>query len=189
MRIRQGSGHINALAAAVRVFRFEVAAIRQANLMEKGRTPGASAAESIPELVVRLYDLVQELERLFPGRRFTPDGHLVGSIGEVLAAHHYGLELCRGSEPVHDAKTEDGRCVQIKATQGKRIGLRSEPALLLVLELRRDGSFGEVFNGPGRVAWNATGRQQRNGQSPIAVSKLRRLMESVPNEARIRRVT
>ncbi len=40
----------------------------------------------IPSLVQELYSIVDRLEELFPGRRFTPDGHLVGSIGEVLAA-------------------------------------------------------------------------------------------------------
>ena len=36
--------------------------------------------------VGKLYDLVGQLEHLFPSRSFTLDGHLVGSIGEVLAA-------------------------------------------------------------------------------------------------------
>ena len=42
--------------------------------------------ERIPELVSRLREVVTELENLFPGRRFPLDGHLVGSIGEVVAA-------------------------------------------------------------------------------------------------------
>ena len=41
---------------------------------------------AIPSLVQELYSIVDRLDELFPGRRFTPDGHLVGSIGEVLAA-------------------------------------------------------------------------------------------------------
>lgn len=39
----------------------------------------------------QLYALVAELEALYPGRHPTLDGHLVGSIGEVLAAHYYRL--------------------------------------------------------------------------------------------------
>ncbi|MGQ0721719.1 MAG: DUF6998 domain-containing protein, partial [Candidatus Eiseniibacteriota bacterium] len=49
--------------------------------------------DAIPVLVRRLYGIVRDLEAAFPGRKFTLDGHLVGSIGEVLAAHRYGLEL------------------------------------------------------------------------------------------------
>ncbi len=47
----------------------------------------------VPGLIGQLYELVAQLEALFPSRRFTPDGHLVGSIGEVIAAHRYGLQL------------------------------------------------------------------------------------------------
>ena len=153
------------------------------------RTPGPSPTEEIPRLVGELYAIVRELESLFPGRRFTPDGHLVGSIGEVLAAHHYELDLYPGSEPKHDATTKGGRRVQIKATQGTGVALRSEPDTLLVIKLERDGTFDEVFNGPGRIAWEATGPEQKNGQSQISLSKLRRLMEAVPQSARIDRAT
>ena len=40
-----------------------------------------------------LLDQVNALEALFPGRHFTLDGHLVGSLGEIAAAYHYGIEL------------------------------------------------------------------------------------------------
>ena len=50
----------------------------------------------LPELICDLYQIVGELEAMFPGRHFTPDGHLVGSLGECLAAYHYSLELMPG---------------------------------------------------------------------------------------------
>jgi hypothetical protein len=37
----------------------------------------------IPELMEKLYRVGDELEDLFPGRPFTPDGHLVGSHAEI----------------------------------------------------------------------------------------------------------
>lgn len=49
--------------------------------------------EQVPSKIKEIYKIVEELESLFSGRHFTPDGHMVGSIGEVLAAHHYSLEL------------------------------------------------------------------------------------------------
>ena len=61
--------------------------------------------EKVPGLVGELYALVAQLEALFPGRRFTPDGHLVGSIGEVIAAHRYGLDLLPHSAQGHDARS------------------------------------------------------------------------------------
>lgn len=70
----------------------------------------------VPELVRRLYALVAELEEHFPGRPFTLDGHLVGSIGEVIAAHQYELTLLPCSAESHDAVTSASLRVQIKAT-------------------------------------------------------------------------
>jgi hypothetical protein len=48
---------------------------------------------NLPAPVADIYRAVAELEKLYPGRKFTPDGHLVGSIGEVIAAEHFGLTL------------------------------------------------------------------------------------------------
>ena len=82
-----------------------------------------AASDQVPQLVRDLYAIVERLERLFPGRKFTPDGHLVGSIGEALAESAYGLKLLPPSTETHDARTSDGRLVQIKMTQTARVGL------------------------------------------------------------------
>jgi hypothetical protein len=71
----------------------------------------------LPEPVAAIYRAVSDLEALYPQRRFTPDGHLVGSIGEVVAAKALGLTLHRASYPGHDAFDSDGD-VQIKMTGG-----------------------------------------------------------------------
>lgn len=77
------------------------------------------AISAVPRLTSQLYALVGELETPFPGRRLTPDGHLVGSLGEVIAAHPYGLKLLAHSTAGHDAVDEAGRRIEMKATQGK----------------------------------------------------------------------
>jgi hypothetical protein len=48
---------------------------------------------ALPEPVARIYRAVGELEARYEGRKFTPDGHLVGSIGEVIAAEALDLKL------------------------------------------------------------------------------------------------
>ena len=141
--------------------------------------------EEIPGIITELYSLVSRLEKLFPDRRFTPDGHLVGSIGEVLATHRYSLKLFPSSYQDHDAKTEDGRLVQIKATQVKSIGLYSRPDNLLVIKIQPDGSYQEIFNGPGNIAWEAAGKMQKNGQRSISLSKLLKLMDGIPYNKRL----
>jgi hypothetical protein len=37
----------------------------------------------VPQLITRLYEITDELESMF-SRKFTPDGHLMGSVGEPL---------------------------------------------------------------------------------------------------------
>lgn len=78
---------------------------------------GKSSAtiEQVSDLVQRLYALVAEFEALFSGRKFTPDGHLVGSIGKVIAAHRCDLRLFPSSSKSHDGAAQDRRPVEIKA--------------------------------------------------------------------------
>lgn len=137
------------------------------------------------EKIKQLYEISAELERLFPGRHYTPDGHMIGSIGEALAASYYGLELFTASAETHDAKAADGRLVQIKATQISRIALSSEPQWLLVLRIHRDGTFSEEYNGPGKLVWEHCGKMQKDGQRPISLAKLRILQVEVPDSTRL----
>lgn len=141
---------------------------------------------SVAEKVKALYEISHELEDLFPGRHYTPDGHMIGSIGEALAASYYNLELFPASEETHDAKAPDGRLVQIKATQINRVALSSEPEWLLVLKMHKDGTFSEEYNGPGKLAWEHCGKLQKNGQRPISLTKLRELQTAIPQSDRLK---
>ena len=143
--------------------------------------------ENASRLIRELYRIVAQLEEAFPGRKFTPDGHLVGSLGEVFAAERYGLSLLRGSSEAYDATSADGRRVQIKATQGRSIGLRSEPDYLLILRITKGGELEEVYNGRGWRVWQIAGPLQKNGQRPVSISRLEALMKDVPASERLAR--
>ena len=164
--------------------------------MSRTDTPPRTAPSETPvnpdhwtevgELLASLYRIVERLEVLFPGRKFTPDGHLVGSIGEVIAARMFGLELLPASAPDHDAITGDGRKVQIKFTQGTRgVALRAEPDHLLVLCLDRDRSLEVVYNGKGKSPWSQSGKMQTNGQRQISLARLRTIDRAVPERDRL----
>ena len=132
-------------------------------------------------LVRKLYDIVDELEEMFPGRSFTPDGHMVGSMGECLVAEAHGLELQEASNKGFDAVTGSGLEVEIKATQRNRVGFRHKPEHAIVIKINRDGSFDEVYNGPGSLIWNEFEGKEPNtsGQYQISTSKLSNLNDSV----------
>jgi hypothetical protein len=144
----------------------------------------------IKRLVPKLFAITAQLEAAAPGRKFTPDGHTVGSIGEVLAASDYGLTLATASTEGVDAIAPDGREVEIKATCRERnqvVCLRScKPGLhLLVVWLQHDGSHETVFNGPAVLAWEHAGPLQKNGQRPVGFKKLRYLQGLVPQAERL----
>jgi hypothetical protein len=141
-----------------------------------------------PQLLRAIYDAVDALEEMFPGRHFTPDGHLVGSLGEALASYHYGIRLSDASAQCHDGVCGT-RNVQVKATQGDRIALSSEPEHLLVLRLQRDGNFSEEYNGPGAPVWSSVRHKPRpkNGQYQVSLAALRRIMKTIPAAERLER--
>ena len=91
-----------------------------------------------------LLDQVNALETMFPGRRFTLDGHLVGSVGEVAAAYHYGIKLFPPSTELHDGFVGD-RNVQIKITQTETVLIGEKPEFLIVLYLAKTGNMNTIM--------------------------------------------
>ncbi|CAN1507397.1 hypothetical protein MCEMIH15_00685 [Caulobacteraceae bacterium] len=139
-------------------------------------------------LLETLYSASDRLELLFPGQKFTLDGHLVGSVGEVLAAYMFDLDLLRNSNKGHDAIARTGVKVEIKLTQDKKVGLRHEPEHLLVLQREKGSKVQVIFNGPGEIAWENAGKMQKNGQRAISVTRLRQLDLNVPEALRLKQI-
>ena len=102
------------------------------------------------------------------------DGHLVGSIGEVMAAYYYGIELYKASAQVHDGIV-DGREVQIKITQQDDIVINEEPEYLLALYLTKKGGVYEVYNGRGKEPWDTASKRDSHNNRHMRVNKLMEL--------------
>lgn len=146
------------------------------------------------QLVTELHAIVHQLEELHPGRRFTPDGHLVGSLGEVTAASLFDIVLTTASSTGHDALAADGRRVEIKATYGTSgVSIRRTSGgiadLLIVLKLSKNPGVAHevVYNGPYDVVHGQLGRFQSNGAAMIRLSRLRRLDAEVGELQRVPR--
>lgn len=144
---------------------------------------------SFKETVKKLYDTVRELEEMFPGRHFTPDGHMIGSLGECLVSETYNLELMTASNKGYDAVTKDGTRVEIKTTQANSVAFRSEPQHAIVIKILASGDFEEIYNGPGHIIWAefAGKKLPSNGQYQISLTKLKTLNEGVSGSDRITR--
>ncbi|MGH6917737.1 MAG: DUF6998 domain-containing protein [Geminicoccaceae bacterium] len=141
-------------------------------LREDQKARARSMKVKLPEAVAAIYKAVQQLQDAYPGRKFTPDGHLVGSIGEVVAAEALDLTLYPSSFPKHDAYDKNGD-VQIKMTAGKSVSLYGTCDRLVVLQIMSPEEAEIVYDGPGIEAWAAAGPPQKNGQRVIRLGKLR----------------
>lgn len=134
----------------------------------------------LPSQVAAIYRAASELEKRYPGRKFTPDGHMVGSIGEVVAAEALGLTLHPQSHACHDAEDRDGRQVQIKMTAGNSVSMYSECDRLVVLRVVDENEAEIVYDGSGAEAWSAAGKMAKNGQRSVGLSRLRTIAAKRP---------
>lgn len=153
----------------------------------------AAPWETVPGLLRTLWQVVDDLQDLFPKRKFTLDGHLLGSIGECLAADSYDLDLAPASTRSHDATAPDGRTVEIKLTQGNgSINLSATPKpipdTLLVFRLVRDGEPELVHNGPAGPAWDKANPPRSNNTRSISLTALRALNKEVEERDRLAKV-
>lgn len=145
---------------------------------------------AIKNSLQQIFRGIEELRTAFNGRRmFTIDGRLVGDIGEVIAELEYDLVIDEKSQPGHDATTPEGRRVQIKATFKKSLTFSSIPDLYLGLKLSADGSFEEVYNGPGHIIASHYKNRKGLGQNLLSfpIAELKKLQTQVSDSDMINR--
>ena len=144
---------------------------------------------SIPEAVKQMLAIVEQLCQAYPHKKFTLDGRLVGDIGEILVEDAYDLKLLEGLQHHHDAVCPAGRSVQIKATMKGHLTFPCDhiPDYYLAVKINPDGSFIEVFNGPGAVAALAVAKRARakTNLHSVSIAALRKLPEQVKPRDRI----
>ena len=130
---------------------------------------------------------IERLTTAFPGRRFTIDGRLVGDIGEVIAELEYDLKLHEVSQPEYDAVTPEGRRVQIKATFKESLTFTTTPDYYLGFKLNPNGTFEEIYNGPGLPIFLKYSHRSGIGTKLLSFPNqvLRELSRSVSQQERI----
>ncbi|WP_444932888.1 DUF6998 domain-containing protein [Microbulbifer sp. JTAC008] len=141
------------------------------------------------KLIEELYKITNGLKEIHPHRNFTPDGILVGSIGEVLAEYHYGLTPLPPGEKQHDCR-KGNKLIQIKTTQNKAIQIGEPCVHLIALKLLRDGTVTEFYNGPGKPVWDRVKDKNlpKNGLYSVSLGVLSAMMDNVQENEKIERV-
>ncbi len=144
---------------------------------------------TIPQALKQLQSIVASLQKSFPNKKFTLDGRLVGDLGEILVESAYDIKLFSGLEKHHDAKCSDGRLVQIKTTMKESLTFPCDhiPDYYLGIKILPDGSFMEVFNGPGKLVFELkkNSKQTKNNLWSVSVGRLINENEKVKLSDRI----
>lgn len=146
---------------------------------------------TIPDAVNQMLQIVKHLQSVYPKKKFTLDGRLVGDLGEILVESAYDIELHDELQKHHDGIASDGRQVQIKATMQNSLTFPVDhvPDYYLGIKIHADGTFTEVFNGPGSVAWEAIKNRKptKTNLHSISINTLARLNQNVQTKDRIPR--
>ncbi|WP_250493784.1 hypothetical protein [Caballeronia sp. GAWG1-1] len=134
-----------------------------------------------------IFEGIELLRVQFPHRRFTIDGRLVGDIGEIIAELLYDVKLDEVSEPCHDGVTSSGRRVQVKASFQDHLTFGKTPDYMLGLKLNYDGTFEEIYNGPGAIVRQRYEHRKHVGEKLLSfpMSELRKLSSDVAPQDRI----
>ena len=144
---------------------------------------------AIQDAVKDLLRIVTQLQATYPKKRFTLDGRLTGDLGETLVEGAYDVEIFEGLEKHHDGKSSDGRLVQIKATMQRALTFPGDhvPDDYLRIQIHRDGTISEIFNGPGSIAAKAIENREipKTNLHSISITALGRLDALVSKKDRI----
>lgn len=144
--------------------------------------------------IKNIYEAVNELREAFPGRRFTPDGKMIGDIGEAIGKILYNLELDEKSRKDWDGWWIDGlgnrREIQIRATQCNTTYLKPPPdkgtLLIFKIDKEKNGDYSVVYNGDIGLAWDYV-KHQKSKEKTISLNDLNKLQQKVVPEDMIPR--
>ena len=148
--------------------------------------------KTIKEALKSIFSGIKKLkdEHNHTDRKFTIDGRLVGDIGEVIAERDYRIKLDGTSKQGYDGTCEDtGRRVQIKATFKDSLTFGTTPKIYLGLKIFEDGSYEEIYNGPGKNISKHFSHRRGIGEKQLSfpIKVLKELSSRVPKKDRIRK--
>ena len=128
---------------------------------------------AVRHIMATLFSAENALRSLAPEFRWAGLGNLLGDYGEYVAIEAYGLEKAPSGSNGYDAKTPDGRTVQIKANHAaSQIGFRGEADLLLVVRVEADGDWSEIYYGSFADVKAVARYSARDNKHMVAISKL-----------------
>ncbi|SMM99560.1 hypothetical protein SPONL_674 [uncultured Candidatus Thioglobus sp.] len=146
------------------------------------------AHKIIADSLAKIFSGIKQLKEAFPVKEFTIDGRLVGDIGEAIVQRDYEIELYEELRKDYDGETLCGKKVQIKATFKDHLTFKKTPNYYLGIKIFEDGSYKEIFNGPGSIIEKEYSHRKGIGEKPLSfpVKRLHSLSENIPNSQKIK---
>jgi|ERR1700722_14746007 hypothetical protein len=142
--------------------------------MGEGEVEKDKRVEAIKGIVSSLFASQRALRALAPEYKWAGLGNLLGDFGEFIATHEYGLAKASAGSNGYDARTRDGRSVQVKTNHAaSQIGFRGNADLMLVLHVQTSGEWEEIYFGPFAAVKEASRHSARDNKEMIAISKLK----------------
>lgn len=145
--------------------------------------------EAIKQLLVIVNDL--RITYKDKNKRFTLDGRLVGDLGEIIVAENYDVDLYDQLIEKYDGEDSLNRKVQIKATFNDSLGFpcnaNDVPDYYIGIKILSNGSFIEIYNGPGITIWEKVKNRKptKNSLHSISNSMLSELNKTIENGEKI----
>lgn len=149
----------------------------------------------LKDSIKNLFEVMNTLQSEYKSynKKFTLDGRLVGDLGEIVCAEHYGIELFDKVEPIYDGyEKKSNRKVQIKTTFHDSLTFPCNtahiPDYYLGIKLYEDGTFEEIFNGKGQYIYDALLKNKSttsNGLFSISINQLKALNQKVETRDRV----
>ncbi len=137
--------------------------------------------KSIQHILASIFASQLALKVLAPEYNWAGLGNLLGDFGELVAIDHYGLTKAPAGSEGFDALTPDHKTVQIKTNYAaSQIGFRGVADLILVIGVKSDGSWNEIYYGPFDPVKAAARYAQRDNKHMIAIAKLAKLVAPKP---------
>lgn len=131
---------------------------------------------SIQHMLASIFAAQKALRTLAPEFKWSGLGNLLGDFGELVAIDHYGLTKAPPGSNGFDALTSDGKTLQIKTNYAaSQIGFRGNAELMLVVGVKDDGSWEEIYYGPFQSVKDASRFSARDNKQMIAITKLCKL--------------
>src|SRR5215831_12821899 len=139
--------------------------------------------EAVKGIVSSLFASQRALRALAPEFKWAGLGNLLGDFGEFIATQEYRLAKSSSGSNGYDAKTSDGRSVQIKTNHAaSQIGFRGEADLMLVIHVHASGEWEEVYFGPFATVKASSRYSARDNKQMIAISKLRAMKKALDTQ-------